>query len=437
MRRNLRTMPLSLLGSSATWLPFRRRLAFVEPRPAGSRTAIAAALVLASLALPGPVGATPSYGRRYNVSCNTCHAPLPPRLNNVGMLFRRLGFRMPDADDVGKLIIKTVPAQGIGDAASLSGNAAFRRDQEAEEGTNKATLQLGEVELVAGTAIGNHLSTQAMFVPWNEEGEVELEDFEGQFNAGSPRHQMTARAGLMQTFFWQKANHGALTQSSPLLFDGGAVQGVGDFGGFGLGTKLIGAEAGYLFTSLKDGRFSSTAASVAVYNGVNSEGARATRNTTSGADVLLQATQLFGQRNTLGAFYYRGRVGLAPATPAGEPKDRFTRYGLMGSYALFPRFDVVAGVAQGSDRTTPAAGETRMRGLYTELVATLTKRWIGVYRFDTVDPDRDTDGDTVRAHTLSSTFQADEHLYLTAEYQWLRRFEEKGGAFIVNARLIY
>lgn len=405
---------------------------------------VAPVLTLLALMLCSTADATPAYGRRYGVSCNTCHSPLPPRLNNVGMLFRRLGFRMPDADDEGKLIIKAVPAHGIGDAASLSANAAFRRDQKAEEGTNKATLQLGEVELVAGTAIGNHLSTQAMFVPWNDDGEIELEDAEAQFNAGSPRHQVTARAGLMQTFFWQKANHGILTHSTPLLFDERAVQGVGDFGGFGLGAKLIGAETGYLFTRLKDGRFSSTAASVAVYNGVNSEGERAIRNTTRGADVLLQAVQLFGQRNTLGAFYYRGRVGLEPAVavepegePAGEPKDRFTRYGLMGNYLLFRRLDVVAGAAQGKDRTEPAGGETRMQGLYAELAATLTKPWIGVYRFDAVDPDRDRGGDTVRAHTVSSTFQADDHLYLTAEYRWLRRSEEKDGAFVVNARLIY
>ena len=421
---------------------------FAVRTPTGSGGVIAAVFVLVSLALPGPADATPAYGRRYGVTCNTCHSPLPPRLNNVGMLFRRLGFRMPDADEAGKLIVKAVPAQGIGDAASLSANTAFRRDQNAEEGANKATLQLGEVELVAGTAIGTHLSTQAMFVPWNDDGEVELEDFEAQFNAGSPRHQMTARAGLMQTFFWQKANHGRLTQSTPLIFDESAVQGVGDFGGFALGAKLIGAEAGYLFTRLKDGRFSSTAASIAVYNGVDSAGQRAMRNTTSGADVLVQAVQLFGPRNTLGGFYYRGRVALgatalsgfesaAPEAQGGEARDRFTRYGVMGNYSPVPRFDVVAGAAQGKDRTQPDGGETRMHGMYAELVAQLRKRWIGVYRFDALDPDRDRDGDTVRANTLSSTFQADDHLYLTGEYRWLRRSEEKDGAFIVNARLVY
>ena len=101
------------------------------------------------------------------------------------------------------------------------------------------------------------------------------------------------------------------------------------------------------------------------------------------------------------------------------------------------RVDVVAGAAQGKDRTQPDGGETRMHGMYAELTAQFTKRWIGVYRFEALDPDRDRDGDTVRANTLSSTFQAEDHLYLTGEYRWLRRSREKDGAFVVNARLIY
>ena len=412
-------------------------------RPKGLRSWPTLLALLAGLLATAGAEATPAYGRRYSVSCNTCHAPLPPRLNNFGMVFRRLGFRMPDADDAGKLIIKTIPAHGIGDAASISANAAFHHDPKAEEG-NSSTFKLGEVELVAGTAIGNHVSTQAMFVPWNDDGEVELEDAEVQFNAGSPRSQFTARAGLMQTFFWQKANHGALTQSVPLLFDETAVQAVGDFAGFGLGRKLIGAEAGYLFTKLNDGRLTSTMMSVALYNGVNAAGEHALRNTTGGADVLVQAVQLFGQRNTLGAFYYHGRSALEPPPPVegepqpvGEPRVRFDRYGVMGNYLLFPRVDVVAGAALGKDQTEPQGSEVKTGGMYAELSVELRKRWIGVYRFDLVDPNRDQGGDTVRDHVLATTFQADDHLYLTAEYRWLHRPDTNDNGFVVNVRLIY
>jgi hypothetical protein len=411
-----------------------------------TRLQAAAVVVFWGLTLmPAPAGATPAYGRRYGVSCSTCHAPLPPRLNNFGMVYRRLGFRMPDSNDAGELTIKSLPAQGIGDAISLSANVDFSHTDHPEAGANKSTLELGEVELVAGTAIGSHVSTQMMFLPHNAAGDVELEDIEAQFNAGSPRHQFVARAGLMQTFFWQKENHGALTRSLPLILDEMPVQGHDDFAGFALGAKLIGVEAGYLLSGLKDGRLTSTQASVAVFNGVDSEGAHAVRNTTSGADVLVQAVQLFGLRNTIGGFYYHGRAALPPpaatgdanAPPSGEPKVSFSRYGAMGNYVVAHRFDVVAGGALGQDRIEPAGTEVKIGGFFAEVDAQLTRRWIGVYRFDAFDPDRDKSGDTVHAHTLSTTFQADDHLYLTAEYGWFHRPEGNDNGFVLNARLIY
>ena len=398
------------------------------------------ALAALGAAIASPVEAIPAYGRRYGVMCATCHAPLPPRLNNVGIAFRRLGFRMPDADEEGRFLIKTIPAHGIGDAASLAAGIAARRDKQAEPGANRTSFELSEVELVAGTAIGNNVSAQAMFVPWDD-GEVELENAEVQFNVGSARHQFLARGGLMQTYLWQKANHGSLTLSTPLLFAPRAVKGVEPFGGFGLGVKQIGAEVGYLLNRLKDGRLRSTMLTAAVLNGVNQEGEGAIRNTTGGADVYLQALQLFGDRNTIGGFYYRGRSFLAPEPEEGLPdgsKQRFARYGFFGNYLLLNRLDVVAGGALGWDRSPLRSDDVRFAGLFAEVDARLTPRWIGVYRFDIVDPTRDESGETVRAHTLSSTFKADDHLYLTGEYRWVRRrADDKDWAFVVNARLIY
>jgi len=405
-----------------------------------SRWMVPLLAVLAGVLMPSIGGATPAYGRRYGVMCTTCHAPLPPRLNNFGIVFRKAGFRLPDSDDDGKLLFKTVPAHGIGDAASLAADVMARRDEETDEG-NRTTFELGEVEALAGTAIGDHVSAQAMFVAWDE-GMSELENAEVQYNAGSARHQLVARGGLMQTYLWQKANHGSLTLSTPLIFAGRSpVEAEGRIP-FGLGANQVGAEVGYLFTGLEEGKLTSTMLTAAVLNGVNPEGERALRNTTSGADVYLQAMQLFGSRNTISAFYYRGRSALeaeegAEGEEPADTKQRFTRYGLRGNYLLFDRLDLVAGAALGKDRFEPSNAETNYRGLFAEAAVTLTPRWIGVYRFDAFDPDRDEAEDTVRAHTLSSTFRADDHLYLTGEYRWLRRRDEKDWAFLVNARLVY
>ena len=408
--------------------------------PRSCPLAVPAVLVILVVGITSSVEAIPAYGRRYGVSCTTCHAPLPPRLNNVGIAFRKLGFRMPDADEEGRLAIKTVSSHGIGDAASIVADVAARRDKEGEPGADKTTLELSEVEIAAGTAIGDRVSAQAMFVPW-EDGEVELENAEVQLNAGSPRHQLLLRGGLMQTYLWQKANHGSLTLSTPLLFAASAVAGVGPFAGFGLGVNQIGAEVGYMFNRLKDGRLRSTMLTAAVLNGVDQEGEGAKRNTTSGADVYLQALQLLGDRTTFGGFYYRGRSYLAADPEEGlvdDSRHRFARYGLFGNYLLLSRFDVVAGGALGWDRSPLLASDVRFAGFFAEVDARVTARWVGVYRFDRVDPDRDTPDDDVLAHTLSTTLRADDHLYLTGEYRWLRRRpQEDTWAAVVNARLVY
>ncbi|HLG54299.1 MAG TPA: hypothetical protein VI485_03145 [Vicinamibacterales bacterium] len=397
-------------------------------------------VAIAAVSSASLVEATPAYGRRYGVACTTCHAPLPPRLNNVGILFRKLGFRMPDADDEGRLIIKPVPAHDIGEAASIVADLAGRRDKEAELGESRTTFELSEVELVAGTAIGDHVSGQAMFVPWDD-GEIELENAEVQFNGGSARHQFVARGGLMQTYAWQKPTHGRLTLSTPLLFASRAVEGVGPFGGFGLGVSQVGAELGYVFSRLRDGRLSSTMLSAALLNGVDHEGEEALRNTTEGIDVYLQGLQLFGERQTIGGFYYRGRSFLDADPDEGllaPDKQRFARYGVIGNYVLLKRFDVVAGGALGWDRSPLRAEDVRFGGFFTEVDAQVTPYLIGVYRFDRVDPNRDEDGDAARAHTFSTTVRADDHLYLTGEYQRRRLVDgDKPWAVIVSARLTY
>ena len=295
--------------------------------------------------LPRAAHSTPAYSRRYDTACTTCHSPLPPRLNNVGMLFHRAGFRLPDSDDNGNLVLKAIPAHGVMDAASMSSKVTLRQDPVADPGASRTSMGLDEVELVAGTAIDDHLSTQFMFLPLNSAGAVELEDFEAQANIGPAARQFVVRAGKMQTMLWQKANHGGLTPSMPLVLDEMAAAPVGDFGGFALGAKQIGLEAGYTFTQLKKGKVLATMLSAAVLNGVTGMGEAASRNPTDGADVLLQAYELFGSRNTLGAFYYRGRTVVDPegvlVTP-GPFRQRFDRQGVVASIAPVDWFEVDA-----------------------------------------------------------------------------------------------
>lgn len=52
------------------------------------------AAVLTSIVTTGPANAVPSFARKYNASCQTCHVAFP-KLNSYGTAFRLLGYRMP------------------------------------------------------------------------------------------------------------------------------------------------------------------------------------------------------------------------------------------------------------------------------------------------------------------------------------------------------
>jgi hypothetical protein len=406
---------------------------------------LGAAFVLEGIAflgaLPIRAEATPAYARRYDVQCSNCHSPLPPRLNNVGMVFRRAGLRLPDADESGKLQIKTVEAHGIGDAAAMSAAFYLRRAAEAVPGENRTSLQMGEVAVIAGTAVGEHYSLQGIFIPRSDEGEVEFEMGEVQANFGKPEQQLYVRGGLTQTLMWQKANEGLVTLSAPLVFDESPYVAAGDFAGFAFGQKQTEVEAGFMQTKLNRGRLRSAMVSVAVLNGFNPDGSAASVDPADGADYLIQAAGLLGSSNTVTAFYYNGRTLVDPAAeldPPGPFKSRFTRLGAAGSAAPIERLEVTAGVVSGDDQADQLDGNSiRSLGGYGEANFEVMPHWIVVYRFDQLDPNTDASGDLARAHTLSSTCQLQDFLFLTAEYREVDFAGAKSHDIIGRVRWVY
>ena len=46
----------------------------------------------------GEVSAVPSFARKYETSCSTCHT-VYPQLNSFGRLYRAKGYRMPGQDE--------------------------------------------------------------------------------------------------------------------------------------------------------------------------------------------------------------------------------------------------------------------------------------------------------------------------------------------------
>jgi hypothetical protein len=382
------------------------------------------------------VEATPAYARRYDVECQTCHSPNPPRLNNVGMVFRRSGFRLPDADESGKLTLKVMPAHTIGEAMAIAGQIDGNIVQTPDPGTSKSSFQLSEVELIAGTSIGDRYSAQMLFIPYNDAGESELENAEFQLNYGRPESQVIVRGGKMQPLVWQKAGHGSMTASSPLILDESSPAPVGDFAGPGLSHMLAGVEVGYMATRLQQGRLTSTMLSVAALNGFNPDGSDARTHPGDGVDILAQATELIGSRNTANVFYYDGHTVIAPLGP-GPFRDDYTRYGLTGNFAPVDRIDLSAGYSGGQNKSQQLARTVKMNGYYGEVTGEILPRWVATYRYDSVDPDTDTSDDTISDHVLGTTYLLDSTVFLSAEYQEIKIGTEKSHGYLGRIRLVY
>jgi len=416
---------------------------YFPKRSTVSPSVVPVSLLLVGLVIwfsPRPACAIPAYARRYDTKCETCHSPLPPRLNNTGEVFRRWGFRLPDSDENGNLTMKVVPAHSIAEAASISAEFSAHQDQVVEPGQSKTSLEMGEVAIIAGTSIGEHLASQAIFIPHNEEGGVELENAQMQYNRGAPSHQFSLRAGLIEPFIWSKATHGTLTPTGTLAFSEDALIPAGSFPGFALGLNQVEVEAGYTYSKLHNGKMWTTELTAGVLNGVDETGDLATRNTTDGMDVLFQAIELFGARNSFGGFYYKGRTEIDPLgllVPPGPFRDHFTRYGVMANYAVMNRVDLIGALADGKDESDELSGNVVSRGAYAQIDVTVRNRWIVDYRRDYLDPDRNIGDDLIRAHVFGTTYQAEDNLFLIGEYQETEEAGDKTHGFTGTIRLVY
>lgn len=368
--------------------------------------------------------AVPAFARELNVKCHTCHFPNPPRLNNVGLVFRRMGFRLPDSDDDGNLIFKTPELPSAVAFGSIIADLAFEVDKAAPSETeNRTNLTLGEVALFSAHALPSNLSYWLLFIPRNDEGGAELEFGEMQYNMGKATDTMHFRGGEFLTLWWQKVGDEKITLSAPLALDEASPGSIGSFAGLGLGAKQSGAELGYTHNRLVDGKLSSTILAATVLNGVNGEGESALRRSGDGLDFLVQGYQLFGSANNVGGFYYHGNTKFADEDAEYAYKNTFDKYGVVGNYYIGGHFGAIGGLIGGKDKSTELGQTINNRGWFIEADVSATPKWSFSYRHDGLDPDTDFSGDYVKADTLSTRFHAVDNVLLTLEYHSVRTDE--------------
>ncbi len=358
------------------------------------------------LLAPAQAQANPSFARRLDAKCTVCHAPLPPRLNNLGITFKRLGYRLPDADPQGRLVLQDTPGRSLLDGFSLIGDVRL----ESFRGRPTAP-SMHEVELVGAGSVNKYLSF-ATEVAW-EAGEFEMENYEGQLLLGRSDANFTARFGLINPLSWDKFGHQRLGISRAHVLNRRVPAGA--FVGYRPRDNQEGVEFGANFTSLaaEGGTMRSTFLSIGIYNGLTEAGNDLGENNNS-KDVLGQVLHAWGENHTIGALWYRGKV-TDIGTQAYD--DTYDRWGVFGNYELRQGTDALGGFMVGRDNTTSSAvGRISSRSWFLEVSQAIAPRTAAFVRYDRFEPRRPSASVTRRGPTVGVSFQPLDHLLLTGEY---------------------
>ena len=387
-----------------------------------------AVCVTVGLLASARVEAVPAFARQLNAKCSICHDPLPPRLNNLGITFKRLGYRLPDVDDQGRLVLQDKPSRSILEDFSLIGDIRLEKFRD-----RPTPLSMHEVELVGGGAVGKVLSYSTE-VAW-EAGEFSLDRFEGQVLLGPPQANFTARFGQVAPLLWDKFGSQRLGISRAALLNRRVP--VGAFVGYRPRDPQEGVELGMNLTRLaaEGGTMRNTFLSLGIYNGLTQAGNDFGENNGS-KDILAQVLHLWGETNTIGALWYRGK-----ATNIGTQAfdDTYTRFGVFGNYGLGHGADVVGGFMSGSDKATASTiGRISSRSWFLELNQAIAPKTAAFFRYDRFEPRRPEASVIVRGPTLGVAHHALDNLLLTAEYTGQKvGTRPRGRDIVLRAIVIY
>lgn len=368
----------------------------------------AALLAGMCMMVSAPAQANPAFARRFNAKCAMCHAPLPPRLNNLGLTFKRLGFRLPDSNEEGKLVFQDPPSR------SLLENFALKSDFRVEKFRDKFTpLSMHEVELMGGGTAGTHLSYSTE-VAW-EAGEFAMDNYEGQLLFGRPETTFTARFGLLNPLLWDKFGHQRLGIARADVLNRRVP--VGAFVGYRPRDNSEGVELGVNLVRLgaEGGGMRSTFLSVGIYNGLKQSGNDFGENNGS-KDIMAQVLHAWGENHTIGALWYRGKTTNIGASSSAF-SDTYSRWGVFGNYALRPGSDVLGGFMVGRDDATASTiGRISSRSWFLEASQTIAPLTAVFARYDRFEPRRPLESSIRRGFTVGVASQPLESLIVTGEY---------------------
>jgi hypothetical protein len=398
-------------------------------------------VVVGATLLSSRAEAMPMFGRKYKMDCSGCHSPVVPRLNAVGYKFRRAGFRMPE--QIGQ---EEVAEFTLGDYFSGKIQSDYRVSREAGETENRFENQ--EVSLFAVTG-----SFQKYFASETEIGlsPVEGAEIENAYLRavwGGASSWLQARAGVFHPIEGFGASDRPLGISLP-LFQSFSPNHTQDTLARVSSLDRVGIEVG--------AQWHDTSLNVAVLNELElfveeaEIGASGTRRSLHDSkDLLISATQLFGERNALGAYWARGALALpvdpvafADGTSVETWRNRYDRLALFAT-AGAGRWTGLAAASLGFDHsrdmTTGALSTFRSAGGFVEGDVALGTHVVTFLRLDYFDPSLSQADNGVVGGALGAPIFVTS-AFLIPEIRYQRQPPGSGGqsntAFVVRAFITY
>lgn len=359
---------------------------------------------LAGALLAGSIvqsNAMPMFARKYNMPCETCHAPVP-KLNKTGYNFRAAGYRMPG--DIGKAETEYNWTNYVA-ARATTDIVPFRSSRNPNLAGSSRDFEFQGVDVfpITGSFFGN----------WATKVELSFTPNAGTTNTVSTASAYLRYVGGAENSFWS-IRTGVMEQvegfggsdrpvgiTAPLILGGG--------GGF---PSQTGLEFAY---TMRD-----THLAASLSNGF-AGGPLGVSNIAADTDNHLDwqvfANQFIGSKGAaVNAFYYNGQVGSA------APHTVFAAWAVSAQYPLLNMpagsLDLLAGFGRGRAQVTGATA-VRPLGWFVEAQAPLDpKLWVNA-RYDQARMDTVTGpgGAIAHAFTVGANWHLLPYFQLLGEYQ--------------------
>lgn len=420
--------------------------------------------------------AIPAFARKYDTSCNTCHVPSFPKLNDFGNRFRDAGYQMGTDDDLPAglnmaywpLSLRTTLGYQSSSISRLAiGNPA----------TGKATANTGSfgftgLDVLAFGTLAKDVAFGVVFTPGIESAGFETKGSTGNLEAAFVRFNNLFSSSLVNVKvgkyeldlpFSEKRSptlntpfvmyhYTAGTPFSRIVSNPAGNPKYANANDSALGDNQVGMELfGMKDTDVTDGTFRYS---------LNAVSSSTTNVATSGGGRSLQfyghVTQSFGgygfvDGQRIGLFGMAGRAptianpaGSGGETGTGEQSKSFSRIGVDASVTAFGTVNVFGAVMLAHDEKAlfstqgvTSAQTARWHGGFIEADYNIAAPWVLYYRYDWIR--NRTQGDStfdkrfgdVDAHTVAARYHMmvskRTALALHAEVSTMR--SSKTGAF--------